>query len=309
MLHIELTNRCVLGCPACPRTQWEEILKRPVEKTDLDYHDLAKFLDCEQGKKINSFLLCGDYGDTIYYPHLFDFLQYFRDNKSYHIHTNGSYRNKDFWLKLADTLTDQDTITFSIDGLEDTNHVYRINSNWNSIMLGLDIMSASKTKVIWKTIIFQHNYKQLAEIKKIALDKGCKFTAEKAHRFGNTDFEPPSEFVESNHVYQEIFNHDHSIEIHPSCTKEKTVSCDGYLYPCDWIRNPRTLYKSQLWKQKDNWLSKLNIKHTNYDEASTVVESWANWVRESSLAHSPLVDVLCRMKCRNGCQQNRYIEV
>ena len=67
-LHLELTNRCVLECPACPRTQWRDLLKRPIEKKDLDFRELDRFLDCDQGKQITDFTLCGDYGDAIYYP-------------------------------------------------------------------------------------------------------------------------------------------------------------------------------------------------------------------------------------------------
>lgn len=308
-LHIELTNRCILACPGCPRTQWRDILKRPVEKTDLNFRELDSFLDCPGGRQIQRFVLCGDYGDSIYYPELFDFLNWFRSNRSYDLITNGSHRDERFWSRLAEILNEKDSVTFSIDGLAHTNHIYRINSDWDSIMLGLDIMSRSKAKIKWKTIVFQHNYQDLAEIKKIAEDKGCDFTAEKTHRFGRDDLMPPQDLVELNHVYQENFNSDHSIEIEPRCLQEKTVSCDGYLYPCDWIRNPRTLYKSLLWKQQDRWLSKLNIKNTNYDQACEVVQDWADWVRESSLAQKSTVDVLCRMKCRKGCQQNKLIEV
>lgn len=308
-LHVELTNRCTLKCPGCPRTQWQQLLRRPIEKNDLDMHDLYTFLDCPGGRAVDQFVLCGDYGDPIYYPGLFDFLKLFRDTKRYVIVTNGSHKNEKFWTELSGILGSQDLIMFSIDGLEDTNHLYRINSEWNDIMLGLDIMSNSACQVTWKTIIFNHNYQQLDRIKQLAYDKGCNFTAEKTHRFGNNDLRPPEQFVENNHVYNDAFAHDHSIEIVPSCMSEKTVSCDGYLYPCDWIRNPRTFYKSQLWKHREKWLDNLNIRQSNFDQAMTVVQDWTNWVRESSLNHSAEVPTLCRMKCRRDCGQNRYVDV
>ena len=64
-LHIETTTRCILACPACPRTTWHDILKKPVSKEDLDVDLLEKFLDCPGGKTFNKFILCGDYGDSI----------------------------------------------------------------------------------------------------------------------------------------------------------------------------------------------------------------------------------------------------
>lgn len=308
-LHVELTNRCVLECPGCPRTHWRDILKKSVPKTDLDFHDLSRFLDCSEGRRIHTFRLCGDYGDTIYYPDLFEFLLWFRDTKKFEIHTNGSYRDEKFWNRLSETLTQHDTITFSIDGLRDTNPIYRINSDWDSIMTGVDIMTKGQIKVIWKTIVFRHNYQQLAEIKQIAEDKGCQFVAEKTHRFGAPNLEPPEHFIETNHLYREEYVLDHGIEIEPRCMNELTVACDGYLYPCDWIRNPRTLYKSLLWKQKERWLSKLAIKNIDYNQALETAQDWANWVRESSLKQLPTVDVLCKMKCRKGCQKNKIVEI
>lgn len=308
-LHLELTNRCVLRCPACPRTQWHDLLKKPVPRNDLDFHDLHRFLDCSTGKKVDKFLLCGDYGDAIYYPKLFDFLNWFRSTKKYWIHTNGSHQPERFWHQLSELLTKDDHITFAIDGLAATNSIYRINSNWNSIMRAVDIMTNGSAKVHWKTIVFGYNYTDLEKIKQLALDKGCTFTAEKTHRYGNDSLIPPADFVEQNHVYQDQFSHDHTIEIEPSCLDTKTVGCDGILYPCDWIRNPRTFYKSLLWRQKDRWLSKLNIRDTDLDAALLVVQDWANHVRESSLKQLDTVDVLCRMKCRKGCKQIKTLEI
>lgn len=308
-LHIELTNRCVLSCPGCPRTQWQELLKMPVSKSDLDIDDFARFLDCPGGDKISTFTLCGDYGDSIYYPKLFEFLNRFRATKSYNLTTNGSHRSDKFWHELSEILDERDTVCFSIDGLEDTNHIYRVNSNWSDIMRGLDIMSKSRSKIVWKSIIFNYNYHQLAEMKKIANDKGCEFTAEKTHRYGNEQLRPPDHLVELNYEYQEIFQTDHSIVIEPRCVKEKVITCEGFLFPCDWIRNPKTLYKSQLWKQKNRWIEKLNIKNTNFDQAMLIVEDWSNFVRQSSQDQLPTVDVLCKMKCRQGCRQNRFVEI
>lgn len=308
-LHLELTNRCTLKCPACPRTQWQELLKKTVTKQDLDFRDLANFLDCEQGHKIQEFIVCGDYGDVIYYPQLFEFLDWFRSTKRYVLYTNGSHQTASFWNRLAESLTESDTVVFAIDGLEHTNHIYRINSDWHSVMTAVDIMSKSPASVVWKTIVFAHNFQDLKEIKKLAQDKGCSFRVEKTHRFGNDTMSPPGDLIESNHVYQEIFSYDHTIEIEPKCMQTKTVGCDGIIYPCDWLRNPRTFYKSELWRQQTRWLSKLHIKNTTLDAALTVIQDWANYVRQSSLEHSPTVDVLCKMKCRKGCDKNNRLEI
>jgi MoaA/NifB/PqqE/SkfB family radical SAM enzyme len=309
LLHIETTTRCTLACPACPRTTWHEIIKKPVDKRDIDIDLLEKFLDCEGGRKFNKFSLNGDYGDSIYYPNLINLIKRFRNQVCYHITTNGSKQTEKFWHSLSQVLTDKDTVTFSIDGLESTNHLYRINSDWKSIMLGMDIMLKSSAQVHWKTIVFQFNYNKLVDIKSFAESKGCTFHAETTHRFGNDSLMPSANFIELNHTFQPEFVTDNQIEIEPRCEKDAMViSADGYLLPCDWIRNPRTFYKSQLWKQKSRWLDRLILKDNTYDQAIEAVRDWENFVRQSSLSNSSDVDVLCKMLCRKNCVANNKIK-
>ena len=308
-LHVETTTRCTLACPACPRTTWHNITKRPVKKEDLDIDLLEKFLNCDEGKKITGFNLCGDYGDTIYYPDLFNLIKKFRDKISFNIVTNGSKQTEKFWHTLADLMTEKDKIIFSIDGLEDTNHLYRINSNWASIMLGLDIMVNSPAQVHWKTIVFKFNYNKLSEIKNFATSKGAIWHAEKTHRYGDIALEPPEQYIETNHSFRAEFVGDKQIEIEPRCYSDaKVITASGYLFPCDWIRNPQTLYKSQLWKQKELWLEKVNMRNNNYDQAVAAVRDWENYVRQNSLTNSNKVDVLCKMLCRKGCVADNKIK-
>jgi MoaA/NifB/PqqE/SkfB family radical SAM enzyme len=281
-----------------------------VGKSDLDVDALEKFLDCESGRKINKFTLGGDYGDSIYYPDLLKLIERFRNQVSFDIVTNGSRQTTKFWQNLSDLLTNKDTVTFSIDGLEHTNHLYRVNSDWASIMQGVDIISQGPAQVHWKTIVFQFNYDSLDKIKKFAESKGATFHAEKTHRYNNPALVPPDDYVELNHLYKEEFTHDQQFEIEPRCEKDAmAISADGYLHPCDWMRNPGTFYKSQLWKQKDRWLNKLKIETTTYDRAITVVRDWENYVRENSLSESGHVEVLCKMMCRKGCVNNNIIRL
>ena len=300
LLHIELTNRCFLECPACPRTEWHNILKKPVTKKDLDYTLLDKFLDCPGGKEIDKFLLCGDYGDCIYYPRLIEFLVHFRQTKKFTIATNGSRKSPEFWHTLASILTDHDEIVFGIDGLEEDNQLYRKNSHWPSIMEGLEIMSKSQVKVIWQTIVFKFNYNKLSQIKQFAESKGATYLQLKTHRYGDDNLIPDVSFVNVQNLYKKEYNSSNYLEIDPKCNKNDsipTIGCDGIYYPCDWLRNPNTLYKSQLWKQKSRWLDALNIEKINYDDAKKVIDDWANYVHENSLSDGP-VDALCKMKCR-----------
>jgi len=301
-LHIELTNRCILACPACPRTEWANILKRPVPKKDLDFLLLDAFLDCNGGKEIERFLLCGDYGDCIYYPQFLEFIKHFRQTKTFSIRTNGSRKTAEFWQTLAGLLTENDEVVFAIDGLESDNELYRKNSHWSSIMHGLDILkNNSPAKIKWQTIVFSFNQNKLDDIKNFAESKGAEFVQLITHRFGTETLIPVDSLIKKEHSYKPEYN-TALVEINPKCARIdtiQTIGSDGIFYPCDWLRNPNTFYKSDLWKQKSRWLEKLHISNTNYDDAVSVIEDWANYVRTNSLTGAP-VDVLCKMKCRKG---------
>lgn len=307
-LHLELTNRCVLACPACPRTTWQQITKKPVIKSDLSIDSLWHFLDCESSKQISTLLLCGDYGDCIYYPNLFDFIRRFRHFKI-DLHTNGSRRDRNFWEELADLLDQDDEIVFGIDGLESTNHLYRKNADWSSIMLGLDIMTRSKAKVKWQTIVFSFNEQHLTDIKNFALDKGAEFFAMKTHRYGEEHLKPTAGLVEVNHEWQDVFAKNIPIEIEPQCDQAKIVTCDGYFLPCDWIRNPQTFYKSDLWKDKSIWYDKMAIDKINLDQGIELINAWKKLVIEKGRVGSAKLDTLCKMRCRKGCQQSNLVEI
>lgn len=295
-LHIETTTRCTLACPACPRTTWKELLKRPVKNIDLDINDLEKFLDCEDGNQIEKFILCGDYGDTLYYPKLFEFIKRFRSRK-FKIHTNGSYMKKEWWNKLNDLLEPRDEIIFAIDGLEDTNHLYRKNADWQSTMLGLEICVNGPAKVKWQTIIFSFNQNILEDIKKFAESKGAEFFTLKTHRFGKEELRPTDpKLTEEEYMYKKEFDENESVEIVPQCHITKTITADGIFMPCDWIRNPKTFYVSELWKDKAKWINKLKIKDVKLDEANIIIEQWVqNVIKKSKLGTA---EVICKMKCR-----------
>ena len=170
-LHIETTNRCTLKCPACPRTVWQNLLGQPIQKADLDLDDFKKFLECESMEKIDTFVLCGDYGDTIYYPHLFKMIKMFRE-KAIQINTNGSRRSKEWWQELNSLLTKKDIIVFAIDGIDEENLKYRVNADWDSILTGIDVVTKGPATIKCQTLIFDFNKDKLKEISDWAESKG-----------------------------------------------------------------------------------------------------------------------------------------
>jgi MoaA/NifB/PqqE/SkfB family radical SAM enzyme len=295
-LQIETTTRCTLKCGGCSRTIFANILGRPMPHRDVDVDLLYKFLDCNEGEKINELALCGDYGDSIYYPKLFNLIDKFKPKKSFEIVTNGSHRDEKFWLDLCSRLDKNDTIIFSIDGLEDTNHLYRINSDWKSIMLGLDIVAKSNIKLVWETNVFSFNYNQLDKIKQFANLRGAKFVAKKTGRFGTQSLEPPKEFINVSEVYVSDYSvPDHAIEIEPDCVNRRrhTISADNYFWPCGYIRMPAQFYKTPLWKNRHKWTI---ANQTLDDILADALPEWVKSITDDVKNCNPI----CKMKCKKG---------
>ena len=293
-LQIETTTRCTLRCPACSRTWWRETLGKKIPIQDIDIDLVFKFLDCESGKKIEYLDIRGDWGDCIYYPKLGQFIDRFRNEKKFIIVTNGANQTKKFWQNLSARLTEEDTVEFSIDGLEDTNHLYRKNSNWQSIMTGLDIIKKGKAKVVWMTRIFSFNQNIIPKMKKFAEDKGATFVSETTHRFGDESLKPTEDLIDSKLTYdpKRIVT-----QIKPKCKvmNNSSISAFNMFMPCSWFCAPQVLYKSDLWKNREAWM----IKDTTLDILiKDVLLPWAENIEKNPLSAS----ILCKTKCRKELQ-------
>ena len=176
-IEIELSTRCAIKCPACPRTKSPgQIQERPINNWNVG------FLDKELVFKLfheyyGIYNFCGAYGDPIYHPDIIEIIQkLIKHKKVFNIETNGSKKSSEFWYEIADNDWDKPNqgFTFSIDGLEDTNHIYRKNSDWKSIQNALSILTKNKIRprLKWKFLVFPYNVHQVDEAKKISIEMG-----------------------------------------------------------------------------------------------------------------------------------------
>lgn len=289
-MHIEPTSRCTLACPGCPRTWFSETFNRPFPKQDLDLDSLVRFLDCNSGKEVTEFLINGNHGDPIYYPRLFDLIDTFRQTKSYQISTAGSHQTQKFWEGLANRLTAKDTIYFSVDGLEHNNHLYRRNSNWQSIMSAIDIMrTQSSARIVWKTLIFSYNQHEINQIQDLAESKGLEFIANQTARFGDESLKPSENLIDTSRLYEISKN---ATVIHPQCLVQEYISADGYYWPCCLITSYFTLHKTSLWRNRNDW----KIDNRTLDQLRKNLLDWQDNIRKDpENAHS-----VCKMNCKPG---------
>jgi MoaA/NifB/PqqE/SkfB family radical SAM enzyme len=165
--HIEASTFCNARCPGCPRNVYGYNLKnfiKPIHLSTDRYRQVRS-----QYRDINYVRFNGGLGDPMMNPaisELVDISECFT-----RITTNGSIGTKQTFEHLAKKKVN---LEFSIDGLEDTNHLYRQDVVWNKVMERVKWFIDAGGYAIWKFIPFGHNIHQLAEAKKLSVDLGFK---------------------------------------------------------------------------------------------------------------------------------------
>lgn len=216
--HLEPSSRCTLRCPRCPREEMGGDI--PWLNKDITLELFKKTFTEELLKtQVKRITMCGDVGDPIYCHDYLDICEYIKTtNPDIHIYTitNGSYKKQDWWERFGNILNERDTVAFSIDGYDnDSNNLYRVNSNWDSIITGVSTLTKLKRAyVTWAVIVFAFNQDQLKLIENIARDLGCdSLQVTKSIKFGsrfdsyNTtdvtdELEPRPEFVSQSGRYE-----------------------------------------------------------------------------------------------------------
>jgi MoaA/NifB/PqqE/SkfB family radical SAM enzyme len=126
-------------------------------------------------QRIRQVFFCGSYGDPIAHTDFLDILKDFRRKSPtvwLYIHTNGGIRSPEWWAELAQVLNGYGKIDFGIDGLADTNHIYRKNVNWNKLIPNVQSFINAGGKAQWNYIVFKHNEHQVDEARQLSIDMG-----------------------------------------------------------------------------------------------------------------------------------------
>jgi MoaA/NifB/PqqE/SkfB family radical SAM enzyme len=165
-IEIELTTKCTIACPACPRTNQDK-RKFQWDTGHLDFDVLKSIVG---STNFENYSFCGCYGDCIYHPKFKEIAEFMLlTGKQFSFETNGSHRTVGWWESISALDWDRrrSSIRFSIDGLSDTNHIYRKNSDWDSIMAGILTLGKlpynRRPHLEWKFLVFPFNEHQVAE--------------------------------------------------------------------------------------------------------------------------------------------------
>lgn len=185
--HLEITSRCTLECPRCPRT----INMGKFKIEDLSFEAIVKFIELAPCDKSDRVLLGGNYGDPIYHKDFIKIVKYLHNREqAWRINTNGSHRKISWWEEFYDSYDDtiyshvtRNNLVFGVDGSDDTSEMYRVNSNFYEVFNAMKLGVKRGKKIIWQFIPFSFNEHQIKEAQKIAEDNGMIFEIRKSDRW------------------------------------------------------------------------------------------------------------------------------
>lgn len=308
-VEVEISTYCNAACPQCPRNFFggKTISTLPLKKWSLI--DFKKIFTQELLQSLKEIYFCGTYGDPLTNSHLVEMCEFIKGNNadiSIGIHTNGGAGRASTFQKLAKTV---DFIAFGIDGLEDTNHIYRRGVRWSRVIDNAQAYIDAGGKAIWDYITFKHNEHQVESARTLSESMGfSNFFVKRTGRFLNRkhvyhDSMPvynkdgfidyaisvPTNTEYLNTGYQQIqlirekYNslHEYAQKTCISCNSELIkkiyIGADGFVFPCGWLHD--RLYGPEVESYDDH----LKIKQ--------LMSKAGGWDKVN-IFHTPLKDIV-----------------
>lgn len=251
VLHLEPTDVCQAACPLCARETDPDFRRDRQHHLDMD--DIAKVFDNEKIAALDKMFMCGNYGDPAAGKYTLDIYRSFRSINPgivLGMNTNGGIQTSFWWHALGGIMNQpQDYVVFSIDGLSDTNSVYRKNVNWDKVMTNAEAFIAAGGSAHWDMLVYKHNQHQVDECEQLARDMGFKWFRAKVSRRGFTDrLEAPIGWKDPRV---------HGTKINCQALNEQSAYIDaqGRLSPCCWLGATQRNFVSDFDSIKNSWAS------------------------------------------------------
>jgi MoaA/NifB/PqqE/SkfB family radical SAM enzyme len=185
-IQIETSTICNAACPQCLR-EWRGDDYSWFNQTYIPTEFYETRIPDRVYQDLNSINFCGTMGDPCAAPNFIEVCEtIIRKNPfiAISVATNGGMKSSEWWAHLASVLRPCDTIIFGIDGLEDTNWIYRKNVQWNKLIANVKSFIKHGGVAHWQFIVFKHNEHQISQAEKYAKEIGVsKFFTIHNNRF------------------------------------------------------------------------------------------------------------------------------
>jgi len=176
IINLEFTDYCNAACPMCSRFKWDgSLYEEKVNQNHNKLEVLQKRIPVKIIEQLKLFYSVGTYGDPTMNPECVEIYRWVRANNPdcrLQMHSNGGARDTAFWRELAELGVE---VTFGIDGLQDTNHLYRKNVSWQKLMTNVKAFIEHGGKAEWKFLIFKHNQHQIDEARQLSEKLGFNY--------------------------------------------------------------------------------------------------------------------------------------
>ena len=305
-VHLEITQKCQAACPMCDRNENGGVDNRHITNAELSLADCQSIFTPAFIQQLNTMYMCGNLGDPIVAKDTLEVFRYFRKhnpNMWLSMNTNAGAKDVKWWRQLAKVFGRMGTVIFSVDGLRDTNHLYRQNVVWDNVERNMRAFVEAGGRARWDYIIFGHNEHQVDEAEALADSWGVeRFQKKKSGRFfsansGTKDthqaqnrkgsetqlISKPVKLDNQNlallkqkeiaKTYGGMENYYNSCTIKCKVAEEKNIfiTAEGLLMPCCWTAG--RMYKwwhqdpkvEQIWDFIDRAGSKQGIDVINND--------------------------------------------
>lgn len=249
VVHLEPTDVCQARCPQCARETDRFFDSRQHHHLSVD--NIQNVLPMSVMQKLHKMFMCGNYGDPAAGRHTLELYRYFRGHQPTIVlgmNTNGGIGTQNWWQELASIMNQsQDYVVFSIDGLADTNHLYRIGVDWDRLMKNAQAFINAGGSAHWDMLIYQHNEHQVERCKELARDLGFRWFRSKVTR---------RPMVENLRLPTSIPANTSSatyIDCHALNEKSVYIDAQARISPCCWLGSRQQNFVTDFSKIQSSW--------------------------------------------------------
>lgn len=281
VLHLEPTDVCQAACPLCARETDAEFDKQ--DQHHLTVAQISALVSEQQIAGLDKMFMCGVYGDPAAGRHTQEIYQYFRSVNptiTLGMNTNGALQNRAWWYDLGRLFSQsRDYVVFSIDGLADTNHIYRRNVDWTKLMNNIRGYISAGGSAHWDMLVYRYNEHQVDECERLARSMGFTWFRAKISKRRSSDSR-----LQQATGWQSPVAATGPINCHALAESSAYITAQGQLAPCCWLGGRNFSSEDQFNDIQQTWTTETpNTTCKATCSGSTTTPFTSQWQRETQL--------------------------